>query len=289
MNIEQIGKKSLVWLTTFINSFTIHVGTYFKAPIYFHWSFTIAAFYFLATQSAELNIQLVLIFLSVILHEYGHIFVARYYNLETGCITLLPIGGAAEVQLDPDERADIGIPVVLGGLFVSFILSIIALIAFEIYPSPYLFFIFIFNMLMFLFNIIPAFPMDGGRLFKYSLMIFNIDYLESTRIAARIGQVLCILSLVGTLLYSNNPITLPLVSIFIFCVAQFELNMSRKVKAVEIADKLEELSEGRREGNVLPMDCTYCVLTLHDRTLQHCVVELLIAKGYDFQNLADSV
>lgn len=167
--------------------------------------------------------QLLGVFLCVTLHEYGHAVAARQFGIGTADITLLPIGGVARLKRMPRipwqelvvAIAGPAVNVVIGaalilGLYLWTDLSVLAstvryfvaatfglrlddqtiVQVDEVFSSPsvlgFLMTMLIVNLMLVLFNLIPAFPMDGGRVFR-SLLAMGIDYRMATRIAARVG------------------------------------------------------------------------------------------------------
>ena len=160
---------------------------------------------------------ILLLFLCVLLHEYGHALTARRYGIGTRSITLLPIGGLALLQSMPrDPRQEI--VVALAGPAVNLAIAAVALLLIELAGRPgcaprprsrgkagCCATLFAANLMLALFNLIPAFPMDGGRVLR-AVLAMRIDRVRATRIAARVGQVLAVgLGLLGLF---GNPILL---------------------------------------------------------------------------------
>lgn len=141
-----------------------------------------------------------LLFGSVALHEYGHALAARHYGIGTREITLLPIGGLAQLERAPsDPRHELFIA--LAGPLVNFVLAAAAwLLAGVLGAGPevagigllggsLLGFVLWANLVMGLFNLLPALPMDGGRVLRAALSL-RMPALRATRIATQIAQVL---------------------------------------------------------------------------------------------------
>ena len=207
-----------------------------------HWTFAILITWILLASSgatdALWNLGFVLtIFLCVVLHEGGHAIAAKYFGIRTVEITLLPIGGVATLEKLPTRPAA-ELIISLAGPLVNFIIAAIlflpvkemlnhgmtqALIA--VNGHNFLVNVFIVNLTMGIFNLIPAFPMDGGRVLR-ALLSIKLDRLTATRVAARIGQFLAIAAVmisVFTNQYSVSSPSLLLISLFIFYSAQVEL------------------------------------------------------------------
>jgi Zn-dependent protease len=156
---------------------------------------------------------LLLLFGIVVLHELGHALAARRYGIRTRDITLLPFGGIARLERIPEEPgkelvialAGPAVNVALAaGLFgVMFLASSI-----DLFATPSLFDgelparLFWVNVWLAAFNMIPAFPMDGGRVLR-ALLAFRGDYLQATRVAAGIGQGIALLFGLAGLLLPN--------------------------------------------------------------------------------------
>lgn len=167
-----------------------------------------------------------LIFTFVILHEYGHALAAqRIFNLSVQDITLYPIGGIASIAFNPlDSKQEL--IVTLAGPLVNFAIAIVSLPFLFIPLPPFiaLFFllVFAFNVILFVFNIIPVFPMDGGRILRALLNFYLKDIYKSTLIAARIGQFICIPLSIFLFMYGSW--IAPIIFLFIFLEAEKELN-----------------------------------------------------------------
>lgn len=176
---------------------------------------------------------IVAVFFCVTLHEFGHALMARRFKYKTKDITLLPIGGVARMEELPENPRQ-ELLVAIAGPLVNFViagllylLSLYSNTAFNIQgqtvvgPENFLFFLMAVNLVLGLFNLIPAFPMDGGRVLR-ALLSFKISRHMATFIAARFGQFIAILFAVLGVFY--NPFLI-LIAIFIFLGAQAEFNM----------------------------------------------------------------
>jgi len=168
-----------------------------------------------------------LVFLCVLLHEFGHAMAARRYGIHTPDITLLPIGGVARLERIPEKPSE-EIVVALAGPLVN--VAICAVLfpfiqdnfhpgVLERFEPGLLLKLFGANVMLVVFNLIPAFPMDGGRVFR-ALLAMRMDFAKATRIAATIGQALACAGGMFALLH-GIPV-LALVAVFIFLAAQNE-------------------------------------------------------------------
>ncbi|WP_137125276.1 site-2 protease family protein [Roseomonas sp. HF4] len=144
-----------------------------------------------------------LVFGCVVLHELGHAAAARRYGIATPDITLLPIGGLARLERIPEEPwREIAIAVAGPAVNVGICL-VLALLAGGIPPAMeglapedpragFLARLFWVNAFLVLFNMIPAFPMDGGRVLR-AVLTFRLGHRRATRVAASVGQAVAIL------------------------------------------------------------------------------------------------
>jgi len=167
-----------------------------------------------------------IIFFCVLLHEFGHALAARRYGIHTPDITLLPIGGLARLERMPDKPSEelvvaiCGplVNVVIAGLLFPFTGPDFSL-RLDRMDSSLLDMVCAANVMLVLFNLIPAFPMDGGRVLR-SLLAMRLDYVRATNIAANIGQTLAVFGgLYG--LWKGHPM-LALIALFVFFGAQSE-------------------------------------------------------------------
>jgi Zn-dependent protease len=164
-----------------------------------------------------------------VLHEFGHILMARYFGIKTRDVTLFPIGGVANIERMPDKPYQ-ELLVALAGPFVNFVIFSIIFItlgreldATQIEnigdpASSLAVRVASANLVLMIFNLLPAFPMDGGRVFR-ALLAMRIGKSKATRIAAAIGQALAIF--LGFMGFFGNPMLI-LIAIFIFIAAGSE-------------------------------------------------------------------
>jgi Zn-dependent protease len=141
---------------------------------------------------------IVLIFACVLAHEFGHIFAARRYGIGTPEVTLWPIGGVASLERIPEKPSE-ELVVALAGpavnvviaavllLFLGLSLDGAAMTELENPRASLLARVAAANIFLVVFNLIPAFPMDGGRVLR-ALLAMRMGRAEATRVAARIGQ-----------------------------------------------------------------------------------------------------
>lgn len=190
----------------------IRLGRWFGIDVYLHFTFLlmlgfIAIIHWLPERSlgAALGSALffVSVFLCVLLHEYGHALMARKYGISTLDITLYPIGGVARLARMPKEPmqelwialagpavnlAIAGILYMIGGLWNGGV----AVETLAAAPTNIIGMLIWFNLVMVGFNMIPAFPMDGGRVLRAGLAQ-KMGHSRATQIAGVIGQGVAVL------------------------------------------------------------------------------------------------
>jgi len=211
--------------------------------VYVHWSFWILPVWILLSTvsngsgwAAGLSavIFVFAIFGCVVLHELGHALMARHYRIGTRDITLYPIGGVASLERMPTRPSrELAIALagpavnvaIAGALFAGAVLTgpdDLVPVG-DVFGGSFLSSLMWVNVALAVFNLLPAFPMDGGRVLR-AFLAMQMPYVKATTIAARVGQVVAIL--LGVLgLFSGG--TLVLVAVFVFLAAQAELTMAR--------------------------------------------------------------
>jgi Zn-dependent protease len=223
------------------------LGRIFGVPIKLHWSFYIVLIYALLELIANpasgvgLIIMIALLSFSVIAHELAHSLVARKFRIQTHDILLTPIGGIArmtDLPATPKQEilvAGVGplLSITIGlatfpflysvmfqhtevtgfisGLF-STIVGLFALLS-------------IINLIIGVFNLIPAFPMDGGRILR-AILHRKLGILRATEIAASVGKFIALVGLVFGIIHSA--FSLIIIAIFVFITSSIELSMVRR-------------------------------------------------------------
>jgi Zn-dependent protease len=231
------------------------LGTAFGINIFVHWSFAILPIWVLfehwgnAVRVAVALAFIAALFSFVVLHELGHALAARYFGIQTRDITLYPIGGVARLERmseKPWEELCIALagPVVNAGLAVLLLLATV--LAFLFWNTggglvtaalvtgnaeavgldivTFLGGLALANVVLGVFNLLPAFPMDGGRVLR-ALLAMRMSRLRATEIAANIGAGLALLlALLGL---AGGGLMMFLVAAFVFLAGRQELFMLR--------------------------------------------------------------
>jgi Zn-dependent protease/CBS domain-containing protein len=254
-------------------SFTI--GRAFGIDVRIHWSFFLLPLFvgFLAYQQSNgsvaatvFSIALILgLFVCVLLHEFGHSVVAQRIGVEVPNITLLPIGGVANLKKMPEKSFDevkiaVAGPLVnvaLAPIFIVLALAVGAPLQRGLSPitelgsaSMFLLYLGLMNVALVVFNMLPAFPMDGGRVLR-GLLATRLGAVKATDISATIGQVLAVVIGLGGLLVTRNPFYV-LIGIFIFFGATGESQMVRQRETMRGVTVGDVMGTKRRTETVGP-------------------------------------
>jgi Zn-dependent protease len=227
---------------------SLYIGKIAGIKLFIHWTFLLLIAWVLISNyrngfdstAALYSVALVLsAFFCVTLHEFGHALTAKYFHYNTRDITLLPIGGMARMDEFPEKpRHELAVSIAgpLVNVAIALILLPFVLLAgmqnnasalSDVSWNNFLSSLFFINVSLAVFNLLPAFPMDGGRVFR-ALLSFFTTRVKATHIAARTGQVVSVLFVVLGVLY--NPV-LAVIGVFIFLLAQAE---NQQVKSVSI-------------------------------------------------------
>lgn len=229
----------------------LSLGRVSEIKILVHWTFFLLMAWIVFDElnrggnieSILFNVMVTLaVFLCVILHELGHALMAKRFHIKTEKITLLPIGGVASFEKLPESPIQ-ELLIVIAGPLVN---VVIALLLYFIVPvqdfiqlnfaetidvlmqynlQSFLFFLFTVNVGLVVFNIIPAFPMDGGRILR-ALLAMKIGREKATKIASSLGLVIAFIFFLTGLFY--NPF-LMLIGLFIFLGAFSENRMVQEL------------------------------------------------------------
>jgi Zn-dependent protease/CBS domain-containing protein len=211
--------------------YSLKIGSVWGIPIELHITFILLMAFVFAFTYPELYFFVLILFLFVfvVVHELSHSWVARHYNIKVRKIILYPIGGVSEIEEIP-KNPKIEWRMAIAGPLASFLIGGILLaldqiITIETLPIPglevtgnLLFTLGILNLLLGAFNLIPAFPMDGGRVFR-ALLAERMKYSDATKYAAFIGRFLGIMMAVFGIFYN---LWLTIIGVFIYIGASEE-------------------------------------------------------------------
>jgi Zn-dependent protease/CBS domain-containing protein len=216
--------------------YSFKIGSAWGIPIELHITFIllIAAVFILSLLSMDFYTFSIVLFLFVfvVFHELAHSVVARHYNIRVRKIILYPIGGVSEIEEIPDNPSQEWRMAVAGPL-TSILLGVgLLAVSLPFYPQlvtsllsltttgNFVFDLAILNLLLGAFNLIPAFPMDGGRVFR-AILAERMKFSDATRYAVNIGKVFGIAMVIVGFIFPNY-FLLILVGIFVYIGASEE-------------------------------------------------------------------
>jgi Zn-dependent protease/CBS domain-containing protein len=236
------------------------IGRFSGIDVRVHWTFflLLAFFAFVGYQASgslagalTATLVIVVLFLCVLLHEFGHSLVAQRLGLEIHSITLLPLGGVSNLESLPEKPAD-EVKITLAGPLVNVVLAPIFFgvgLLFGAVPrmpadvftgigsvGQFFFYLGYLNVVLAVFNLIPAFPLDGGRILRAFLAI-RLGAVRATDISSAVGQLFAIAFFLIGLLGGN--FLLALVAVFIYFGATGEAQMVRqqeKTRGLSVSD-----------------------------------------------------
>ena len=220
---------------------SLKLGKIAGIGLFVHWTFSLLILFIVYTnyKAGQNSIQILwsvlfilCIFLTVFMHELGHALTAKKFGIKTKDITLLPIGGVAQLERLPEKPSE-ELMVAFAGPMVNIVLALITSLFISlpntsqemvsqldngVNAGNFFLNFYLVNIILAFFNLIPAFPMDGGRVLR-ALLSYKLERHQATKIAARIGQALAIgFVLLG---FYYNPFLI-FIGIFVFMGAQIE-------------------------------------------------------------------
>jgi Zn-dependent protease/CBS domain-containing protein len=238
---------------------SLELGSVANIPIRIHTTFfLLLAWLVLMTDSPSPLLEglfVVFVFVCVLLHELGHALVGKWWGVQTKNITLYPFGGIAAITSQPQPKAELLIAVSGPLVNIAIALLIYPWVAFppvesmSTTPISFITRLFLTNIGLAVFNLLPALPMDGGRVLRALLSLLKVR--RPTFIAARVSQGICILlGLAG--LYLDQPMLFVIAFIIFFGAMQEHLRAETSALAVAftVADvvipkeRLETMSHG---------------------------------------------
>jgi Zn-dependent protease/CBS domain-containing protein len=248
-------------------NYSLKIFSVFGIPIELHISFLLLmlAIYFVALfnlipgVSLTIAVLITLLFVAVVIHELTHCYVAVGYGVEIERVVLLPIGGVSqmkELPKDPHQELRIAVVGPLSNIVIAGVLYPIYLYfghALSTDLNFLLYYTIELNLLLGLFNLLPAFPMDGGRVLR-AYLAERMNFIRATKLAASIGkQLAIIMAIIGIFI---NPFLI-LIAIFVYLGADQEYNvvmtntllegirvkdiMSNEVKTVNPSDTVDSV------------------------------------------------
>jgi Zn-dependent protease/CBS domain-containing protein len=259
------------------------IGRFSGIDVRVHWTFLLllAFFAFIGYQASgsplgalTATLAIVALFFCVLLHEFGHSLVAQRLGLGIHGITLLPIGGVSNLESLPEKPAD-EVKISVAGPLVSVVLALIFFgvglllgaalwVPADLFAGfgsvgQFFFYLGYLNAVLAVFNLLPAFPLDGGRILR-GLLATRLGAARATDVSSTIGQVFAAaFFLVGLL---SGDILLALVAVFIFFGASGEAQMVRQrelTRGLTVADvmgtkpRTETVTPNHTFGEVLEL------------------------------------
>jgi len=234
----------------------LKIGVIAKIPIYLHWSFSLILLSIIyvgysSNQDVKgyffLGLFFLIMFTLVVMHEFGHSLTARRFGVKTRDIILSPIGGIARLEEIPKKPWHEFL-VAVAGPAVNIVIALISFSVLFLFdksifppaeneidliskPENILPMLFWMNIILGVFNMIPAFPMDGGRVLR-ALLSIRMGRVKATKIASIVGQLFA----VGFIVYGIYAVhyVLPFIGVFIFLMARAEY---KNVRTESIIDK----------------------------------------------------
>jgi len=228
---------------------SLKLGKLLGIDVYLHITFLLLLaflgfYYWRATQNVAAALQgvafIVALFGCVVLHELGHALMARRYGIKTRDITLLPIGGIARLEKMPEQPMQ-EFWVALAGPAVNVAIAVILSVGLAatggvtpvadlgVTGGSFWQRLMVLNIFLVAFNLLPAFPMDGGRVLR-ALLSTRLGRRRATSIAATVGQGMAILFVIVGFLY--NPFLI-FIGIFVYLGAQVEAGSVQMQSALE--------------------------------------------------------
>jgi Zn-dependent protease len=223
---------------------SLHIGTFAGIPVKIHWTFgllLLLVVYMGYSEGMSLIgiswylLTIMALFVCVVLHEYGHALTARKYGVKTRDIILSPIGGVARLERMPEKPMQEFL-IAIAGPLVNVAIAVLLLLIFLVFAIPdpigiengigdfqnpvnVLRTLLYINIVLFLFNLVPAFPMDGGRILR-SLLSLKFGRLKATKIATFIARGFAILFFAVGLYFGQ--FILAIIGIFVYFMSGSE-------------------------------------------------------------------
>ena len=270
---------------------SLKIGVVQGIGIYLHWTFAVLiGWLFVASliqgetmgQALAPLLFLLALFGCVLLHELGHALTAKRFGIKTRDITLLPIGGLARLERIPEKPMQ-EFWVAIAGPMVNLVIALFlfAFLAVERGLEPFFdraslannFLVRLawVNLFLLAFNLLPAFPMDGGRVLR-ALLAGRLGRRRATQIAANIGQMMAVLF--GFIGFLSNPFLI-FIAIFVYVGAQVEADLVETTALIEGLQVKDAMMT--RFRTLAPQD-----------TVETAITELLAGSQQDFPVVLDT-
>jgi Zn-dependent protease len=229
---------------------SLKVGRVLGINLFIHWTFWLLPLWVVFTRSGDalisLSMNLLLlagVFACVVLHELGHAVAARHFGIRTRRITLTPLGGMAQLERmsqKPWEEfciavagplVNVAIAAVLGPIWLGGLTTLGGL-----FPAVWEFLglLLLANVVMIVFNLLPAFPMDGGRVLR-AILAGSMGHLNGTRIAVAVGTVVAACIGLAGIFLLGNPWML-FIGLFVIFAGHQELRFLEMEERERLAD-----------------------------------------------------
>lgn len=250
---------------------TWKIGRFFRIDVFIHWTFFLLPLYVVLmtvfglqdriedlgerAQMAVFSVAgVLLLFACVVLHEFGHALTARRFGIATRDITMYPIGGVARMERMSEKPWE-EFWIAVAGPAVNVVIALLILTGFSLagvnnlperlealakfsrqtfaygFGSQLLLYLLVMNVVLVVFNMIPAFPMDGGRVLRAGLTMLLGDHLRATEVAGGLGMVIAwLMALAGLGFFAphfRGSGMLVVVALFVFVAGQQELAVLR--------------------------------------------------------------
>ena len=249
----------------------LDVGSVGSIPIRIHITFLLLLAWLIFGIGSETPVRealyVVTVFACVLAHELSHALTAKRFGIQTRDITLYPFGGIASIMAQPSAKGELVIAlagplmnIVIGAALYPFT-NLPAVSQQDIATIPLVDRLFITNIGLAAFNLLPALPMDGGRVLRALLGLIKVK--QPTRVAARVSQALCLL-MAGTAIYTEQPMLFVIAFIIFFGAVQEYVRAEAKVVAVAFTvgdamipkERLESFTHGTTVSKALRVALT---------------------------------
>lgn len=194
-----------------------------KVPLKWHWStILLPAILWYTNGILTGTVCFIIILLSLLFHEYCHVWMAIRQNMECHRVEVFALGAAAMVDSEKimyDPLA--GLKVAAAGPLGSVFLALIGLPLFLLFPNFVTIYFFIINVMFAIFNLLPLFPSDGGRI-VYSLLSYKMPFRKAINIAIAISVLFSVAGIVLSLIYASYWMVVMFVFIVLFVLFAFQ-------------------------------------------------------------------